>query len=304
MPAKSTYSHYKLTQAKRQTLNVNAFGGVDFSSQRLQVATHRAIDLLNFVYKDGVIQKRQGYTEVAVVPTKNYIAYPYDNGTITTTILTNTSKRFNGIWRFLAEDGEYHIIAHIGKVLFEIKDLDQPIVKFELLSSTGVSVGSDSNYYPTTYEHLDQKSMAFVGNNRLWFLGGNKFMVIGFRAGDSQLIYEPVEESQYTFIPTTTTSITYKNSIVQGRSAFDYANNMTIWRQNTCLSGTGKSADDYRRTKYYEYTLDAPLKLKHTAEDVEALKLNKNLASISTATQKELAKIHIRVEEIVIVEEE
>lgn len=301
MPKKSTYRHYDLDQAKRHSLNVNAFGGVDYSSQKLQVSSTRAVDLLNFIYKDGVIQKREGYTQKAQVPTRKYIAYP--NGG--TTILENTSKRFNGVWHFLAEDGQYHTIAHIGKVLFEIKDLDKQIVHFELLSSTGKAYGSDANLYDTTYEHLDQKSMAFVGSNKLWFLGGIKYMVIGFRAGDGKLIYEPVEESELAYVPTTTTSITYANSKAsEGRYGFDYANNMTMWRQNTCVSGTGKDEEDIRRTAYYEYTLDAPIKTPNTKSDVEALHANKTLSSISLDTQKALAKITIRVEELVRTEED
>ena len=300
MSIKNNYKHYDLNQAKRQTLNITTFGGVDFSSQKLQASSSRAIDLINFVYKDGVIQKREGYTERAQVPTIKYIPYPVTS----TAISQNESKAFNGIWRFLAEDGQYHIVAHCGKILCEIKDFDKQIVNFEVLSSTGLALGSDNKYYPTTYEHKDQKSMAFVGNNRLWFLGGEKYMVIGFRA-DGQLIYEPVEESQYTFIPTTTTTITYKNSKLSGRAAFDYANNMTMWRQNTCLSGTGKDEEDPRRTKYFEYTLDAPIKTKNTQSDVAALSLQggKILSSISTDTQKALANIRIKIEEIVTVED-
>ena len=303
MPRRSTFRHYNLNQAKRQSLNITAFGGVDFSNQKLQVSSNRAIDLINFIYKDGVIQKRQGYTQKAVVPTISYIAYPYI-GEPTTTILTNeNNKRFNGVWHFLADDGLYHTIAHIGKLLFEIKNLNGKVVQFELLSTTGQSAGSDAQMHITTYEHLDQKSMAFVGNNKLWFLGGNKYMIIGFRKGDSQLIYEPVEESDLTFVPTTTTSITYKNAIVKGRFAFDYANNLTMWRKNTCLSGVGKDEEDPRRTKYFEYTLDAPIKTPNTEADVAALRRFKSVSSISDATRRELAKITIKIEEYTKVEE-
>ena len=299
---KSTYKHYDLTASKRRSLNIASFGGVDYSSQKLQVASERAIDLLNFVYVDdgyrGTIQKRQGYTEKAVVPTVKYIKYPL-TGNSPYAISSNASeKQFNGIWHFLAEDGEYHTVAHIGKLLFEIKNLNGVVVEFDLLTTTPHATGTDLQTYETTYEHLNQKSMAFVGNNRLWFLGGNKFMLIGFRS-DGQLIYEPVEESQYTYVPTTTISITYANSAVKGRESFDYANNMTIWRKNTCLSGTGKSDEDFRRTKYFEYTLDAPIKTNKTKSDVEALALSKTLSSVSLDTQKELAKIHIKIEEIV-----
>ena len=303
---KSTYRHYDLSKQGRQTLNVAAFGGVDYSSQKLNVSTTRAIDLLNFVFASGgghsIIRKRQGYTQKAVVPTVKYIAYPYDGATPSTAILSNAgSKQFNGIWHFLAEDGNYHTVAHIGKLLFEIKNLTGAVVEFEMLTSTPHATGSDTQTYETAYEHLNQKSMAFVGNNRLWFLGGNKFMIIGFRS-DGQLIYEPVEESEYTFVPTTTISIPYANANIEsGRTAFDYANNMTIWRKNTCLSGTGKNEEDIRQTKYYEYTLDAPIKTKKTKQDVAALKNNKVLSSISLETQRELAKIHIKIEELVVV---
>lgn len=301
--AKNMYQHYKLSQSKRKVLPIAAFGGVDYSSQKLQVSPHRAVDLLNFVYKDGTIEKREGFTQLAVAPSTNYISFPL-TGTSPYKVETNT-KHFNGIWHFLAEDGEYHTVAHIGKLLYEVKELTGKIVEFHLLSKVSNVYGEDLFTHEATYEHLDQKSMAFVGNNRLWFLGGNMFMLIGFKS-DGTIIYEPVEESSYTYVPTTTIAITYANSIVKGRSGFDYANNMTMWRKNTCLSGTGKSEEDLRQTKYYEYTLDAAIKTKNSKEDVAALREHgqKIISSISDDTLRAISDIRIKIEELVTTTEE
>ena len=59
--------------------------------------------------------------------------------------------------------------------------------------------------------------------------------------GESVIQFFPVENSLLTPIPTTSISITYKNSIVSGRAQLDKANLLTMWRKNKMLSGTSKN---------------------------------------------------------------
>lgn len=300
MARDSTYRHYNLNKQGRQTLNITQFGGVDFSSQRFNVASHRAIDLQNFLYKDGIIQKRGGYEELFDIKPISYLVKSFDSSEAQSTIVNVNPVNFNGIWSFVAEDNQKHIIAHIGNLLFEITNHDNESIDFIPLSNEiATFLGSDNLPYHRYFRYEDYKSFAFVGSNRLWFLGGNKFMVIRFLS-DSTLSIMPVEDSEQTFIPTTTISIAYKNAITSGRSGLDYANLLTMWRKNTLLSGIGKKESDYTRTLYYEYTLDAPLIVPNMDSEIAnmlAVAKANRFTALSNKSKQALSQIHLIIEE-------
>lgn len=287
--AKSTYKHYNLNQSERKILNIASFGGVDLSSQRFNVATKRAIEAKNFIYRDGVIQTRHGYEQVAQVENVSYIKRDFATNNVSSdTAIKTNGKNFNGIWKFEAEDGNYHIIAHIGKLLFEVSE---DMSSFEPLSSDSLTYLGK----PVLFEYEDFLSSAFVGAKKLWFLGGNKYMVIRFK-NDGTKVVEPVDSSDDTFVPMTSIGITYKNSIVSGRALLDYPNALNVMRKNTLLSGTGKKEDENIQTEYFEYTLDGPLTTSKTNEDVIALRQAKNFNSLSDETKKKIGKISVVIE--------
>ena len=95
------------------------FSGVDYSTQRFSVNQNRAIDLNNYVYINGVIQKRRGIEQLSNVEVYDYYVKNFDDTFDFSTIKKNPTN-FNGIWSFKAEDGKRHIIAHIGRLLFEM----------------------------------------------------------------------------------------------------------------------------------------------------------------------------------------
>lgn len=242
------YKEPTIPQKNTQTTVVSKFSGLDLSTQRFNVAYYRAIDLLNYYYKDGVIQKRQGIEELNRIEPYNYI--PYTTGT--NEYKTN-GVNINGLWTFTGEDNKEHLIAHIGRLLFEIKD-DFTFVALLPTNETNVFEGK---VYHHAYEFLDYKSNAFVGSKRLYFLGGNKYMCLRFL--DSGYLIHPVENHEDTYIPTTTISITYKNSVVSSRAGLDNVNLLTKWRKNELLSGTQKNDLSEVSTDNYEYILDAPI---------------------------------------------
>ena len=269
MPVKSTYNHYNLTKQSKKTTVVANFAGVDLSSQRFNVSTSRAINIQNFLYKEGFIQKRDGYEQIFEVEPLEFIVKDFTTGN--SVELTTNGTNFNGIWKFKAEDGLWHIVAHIGCLLYEIKNIE----KIGDISITPIVNNGDENQtiagslgiYPRVYKYEDYKSSAFVGANRLWFLGGNKFMCLRFKSNGETKIY-PVanrinsgDETEDTFIPTTTIGITYANAniSVPSRSQLDYPNKLTSYRRNKLVSGIGKVESDKTQTEYYEYTLDSPL---------------------------------------------
>ena len=268
---RSSFRHYNLSQAPRKTLSIESFGGVDYSTQRFLVSNNHAIDMMNYIYKDGVIQKRNGIEEVYKVLPYKYIAKAFDDYDDTNEVKTN-EVNVNGIWKFKAEDEKVHVIAHIGKLLYEITNLDNEKIEMSpIIYEKKLVQGNDSLSYYRCYEFENYKSSAFVGGNRLWFLGGNKFMCLRFLKDsyDNTSVYLfPVENSEATPIPTTMISITYKNSIANKRASLDKVNLLTMWRKNKMISGTSKNEDEKTKTEYFEYMLDAPLVCKNKKKDM------------------------------------
>lgn len=265
----SAFKHYDLSQATRQSLTVSRFGGVDKTNDKFLVSDHRAIDSLNYIYKNGYICKRNGLEEKYKINEFHYINKPFNNIDGSNEVLSNTTN-FNGIWKFVAEDGQEHIIAHVGKILFEVLNIESSNIELSPIASKTVE-GEDGLYYHQCYEFLDQKSNAFVGGNKLWFLGGNKYMCLRFLSdgsGNTITYFFEVEDSEFTPIPITTTSIVYKNSIASGRLSLDKVNLMTQWRKNKLLSGTTKDEDENTKVSFYDYTLDAPLICKNGRKDM------------------------------------
>lgn len=248
----------------RYISSISTFSGVDYATQKFKVNQNRAIDLLNFVYKDGVIQKRQGVEELVSINPTNYIPQPFDGSEALLTednFKTNTVN-FNGIWTLTGEDNKLHIIAHIGKLLYEIKNFGTEEIDIMPISIKEVEENHNGTLYVYAYEFEDYKSSAFVGANRLYFLGGNKYMCMRFTLDENDntiISFYPIEDHPNTYIPTTTTSITYENSAIGGRASLDAVNLLQQWRKNELISGTLKKEDENTKTEYFEYILDAPL---------------------------------------------
>lgn len=268
---RTSFRHYNLNQASRKNLQISSFAGVDYSTQKFLIANNRAIDLLNYIYKDGIIQKRNGIEEIYHVKPYQYVAKSFDDND--NDLVKTNGINFNGIWKFTAEDNKEHVVAHIGNLLYEITDIDTEKIEIRaIVHGTKQVRGEDGLYYNQCYEFDNYKSSAFVGGNKLWFLGGNKYMCLRYLTneyGKSEMQFFAVENSDFTPVPTTTISITYKNSIAAGhRAALDKTNLLTMWRKNKLISGTTKNEDEKTKTPYFDYTLDSPLICKDQARDM------------------------------------
>lgn len=271
MARQSSFRHYNLDQATRYTLNITSFLGVDYSTQKFLISDGHAVDMKNFVYRGGVVQKRHGVEILFQAKPFRYIRLGWD-GESGDEVRVNCGgtesdpPRFNGMWRFTAEDGKSHIIAHIGKLLYEIKDLGKDWMDIEPFRfGTAMTKGETA---PLCYEFEDYKSSAYVGGRKLWFQGGCKFMVIRFLADGSFWLRPCADDLYVTPIPTTCVSITYKDSQASNRMALDSVNLLTKWRKNKLISGTGKNESAKSKTADYEYVLDAPLIWKSEDEDM------------------------------------
>lgn len=272
MSRKSTFEHYDLTfDKKRKVLAVNQFLGVDYNPAQLQVATNHATDILNIIYKDRVNQKRRGWEKLAQLP-NDYTYYVYDEDNDTYTQKTN-STHINAFWSFIGKDGLVYYIAHIGSILYQVTNIGRDKsfldIKFKPLVNN-VTVGQ--NTYNVAIELEDYKSSAFVGDKRLYILGGNKYFVLTADNGVFDL--REVEDDNETYIPVTTIGITYKDSPVSGITALDDVNMMTQWRRNKLVSGT--YIDDgvtLRTTRFWDFELDTNVQCKKPT-DINNIKIH------------------------------
>lgn len=251
---------------KRYTFSVSTFYGVDYSKPALQVDDSRAIDILNFLWKDGVNQKRDPWEQMAQVPLFSYYYLDADDKYEQA---TNTNEIFN-IWSFKAEDGARHIIAHVGKCLYEVLNIGSnqsfKNVTFQPLYQI---VSSNNETIKATVELKPKKVMAFISGNRLWVLGGTKFYCIRFTSATltdtwAKYLYNdnayiaPVED--FAFVPATTIAIVETDSeVTTGDVTLDAVNLLTPKRINRLLTGTvGDTV--VRTTRFHEFTLDSDIK--------------------------------------------
>lgn len=250
----------------RKTYAITFNKGLDKASLPFQADPSRALDEINYVYRDGKVQKRHGYTELINVAKTYYTIVKFD-GTKAGTFNVN-SQEWNGIWRFKGEDGIFHLIAHIGKLLYEIKESNGKWTATAITANTSTTL-HDGNIYLSCYEFESYKSVAVIGNNSLYFFGGNQLMKLRFKAGSIRT-FLPVSNGADTYIPTTTISITYENALSSGRQSYDEVNLLHDFRKNTLLSGVGYPSESSIVTEHYDYSLDSPLITRNRASDMAA----------------------------------
>ncbi len=212
--------------SSRRTFSTGSFAGVDFQEAETNLANNNAREILNIIHKDGINQTRDAWEQIA-----------------------KAEARVNCIVKFVAEDGLEHVIAHIGKFLYEIFRMGK---QFSFLDAIFTKISN--------YELEDYKSLMRVSGKRLYILGGNKYLMLRIAPG-----YElaEVEDSKYTYVPTTHIGITYKDSPVDGISGLDDVNLLTQWRKNKLVSGTYiDNGVDVRTTRFWEWELDTSIKPK------------------------------------------
>lgn len=262
MSRKTTFRSNSIVNHTRKTLLIESFVGSDLTSPQTQVSERRAIYSKNYMYRDGKVQKRFSYEQLRKPKSETFYELGFD-GTLGGSF--ENPVRMNGMWAFIAEDGETHVIAHIGYCLYEIKGITTENPTFAAIGGYSASDGR-------RYQHkfLNQRSYASVGQRKLWFLGGNRYVVVRFEEGASKASVEAVANSSLAFVPTTTIGITYKDAVTGTRTGLDYPNLMAKFRKNMLLSGVGKGTA--ATTTWYEYTLDAPILYEDEGKDMAEMK--------------------------------
>lgn len=189
----------------RRTYQIDNFFGVDYSSQKFKVNPIHSINAKNFIRRGNVLQKRYGYKQV----------------------LENKKHHFNMVADFIDNKNTKRYVASIGTSLYEIT---QSPFDLKLIKENCV---------------LDKKINSFPSNNRLYVLGGKKYLLVENNTETNNLEVFEVANSKYAYIPTTTIGITSTDSAIGKRESLDSVNLLTYWRKNSFISGTHYvSADD------------------------------------------------------------
>lgn len=282
MPIKNTFRDYTLSTPKKQTLDIVKFRGVDYNPAQLSVDNSRAVDIKNIIYKDFVNQKRNGIENCAEVPIVEY----YDE-TLDAKLDNKNSRRINGIYSFVAEDNNQHILVHAGKLLFEVTNLG---ANFSFTQAKWNCIGrivyrNGFNYF-VCKEFNDDFSSGFVGSKKLYILDGIKYRTV--RLKDLNFVVEDVEDSENTYIPTTTVgiSIGWKEKTSEGSTyaeftpskptPLDDVNMLTQWRKNKLVTGVYLENDfSFKESKFFEYKLDTSIRPKKNS-DINDIKVTIN----------------------------
>ena len=264
------YSNFRSYSASfkssKRTLRVLNFLGNDFTNVMTNVNYQRGIHSRNYMWISGMAQKRYGYEVIARIGKEYFYPIDYETGEASETAKENPN-RFNAIWNFVADDGENHAIAHIGHLLYEIKWIGEFPTLVPIFETRGLKDNC-------SYELTDYRSFATAGQKRLWICGGEKFLMLSYKkkAGSWYPVLEQVANSDYAYVPTTSIAITYNDAKVASRSALDYPNLLSAFRQNLLLGGVGKSENTISNQPFFEYVLDAPI-VPRNEEDMFKMEL-------------------------------
>lgn len=256
----------------RSVFNITFDKGLDKASRPFEGDPSRALDALNYVYDDGRVRKRSGHNHLLNIAPIRYYAVGFD-GSVNPTLSTN-GTRINGLWNFKAEDGKRHFIAHVGKLLCEIKQDGERWLAEPIEADTQVASYADGNY-PKCYEFEDYRSVAVIGGYSLYFFGGNKYMRLRYNPANSVTYrtFEPVEDGAGTYIPTTTISIPYERARADVRQSLDEVNLLNRKRRNELISGVGYPDGAEGLPKYYEYVLDSPIVCADRIKDMAEFRI-------------------------------
>ena len=212
-------------------LILDSFLGIDASKSEYEIHKSRATDMINLISIAGVNHKRKGYHERAQFePT---IIIENEN-----TILLN--NKINGIYQLGRSD---ELIVHAGSDLWRIRINNSKPLEPE---KTKLAV-------PAGVEILDAPSWGVYNKEILYlFVGAYLYYYNGE-------LHQSVNNYEYTYIPTTTSSIDAEGVAEDDRKRIDFEdfNILTKWRINS-LQGKAKtsSGTELDRTYYLDDSID------------------------------------------------
>lgn len=200
----ATNNFFKTTgiQAReRKMLTINDFGGIDYMSNPLAISVSRAVEMKNFIKRDGVNQKRRGWTQVSTLKDEN-----------------GNPLIIRNIWNFVAsyEEGLHPtemIVAYTSNGKFWTPSsrhnlLDVDTSKYEQIEWIELHIwnGDEGNI---ELDLPDKELQAFVSDNKLFILTGVKYLIC-YLSPESNDLRITLAENPYeieTYIPTVLTGV-------------------------------------------------------------------------------------------------
>lgn len=192
----------------RQTITLDNFKGVDFSSSPLMVASNRASDMKNFINEYGVNRKRNGWNEIIRIK---------DNG---------VDLRINGIFNY-NNLGTKKTIVHAGTKFYELILQNE---EYSVIDITNTCTYSEAALQLNRIK--DQRSQCFIQDGRMFIIGCGDFLVYGTWDNGQSYQLRRVFNNEDTYIPTTTISIDSDDVVDNTRDTLEAVNMLTNKRIN------------------------------------------------------------------------
>lgn len=221
-------------------MSVDSLMGVDYTSSALNITDYHATEINNFLKKNNVLQKRNGYLQIS-------------------------EYEFNGIWECNYK-GAKIIIAHIGSDFYRVMDLD----KFDNSDNNYIQLTNVEGDTSTKINGInDSPSFAVFANDRLYILCGT-YIVLKFTTNDSnQVVIKPykVYDDDDTYIPTVIKGVTFSTNDLVNQRSLDDINLMS----SKIIIGMTSLASANIEAKYNDYTTQVsriynfPYKAKHNS---------------------------------------
>lgn len=177
----SNYSAPALFEKK-----LESFRGVDYSNATLSIAPNRSPSAINWVYRDGLNQKRNGYKQFA-----------YHSGKI------------NGYWEFRDSSLNVHRIMHCGTSFYEVTPSSSILVGAtynELTITYRPSYYSQNEWNEYISQVKNEKSFGIVRGDRLYIFAG---IMLVYGKWNNTWELRAVRDNIDTYIPVVTTNIDY-----------------------------------------------------------------------------------------------
>ena len=180
----------------RQSVTLDGFLGVDYSSSPMRVSRSRATDLQNLIIEDGIVRKRHGWRE----------------------ILKLSSEKINGIYDF-SRAGVY--IVHAGCDIYAVKKDNSGYDNLDPNAEFGIT---------------DVPSYFYYYDDALYILCGNLLVCNYDKDSKTCSLKAAIGENSAAYIPATTISINAQGDGDGKSEFFESANLLTPYRKNMLLA--------------------------------------------------------------------
>ncbi len=251
--ARTRFESVSGTNYYNKELNISGFSGVDASTPVLSTNNNHPIDMLNYIPKDNVLQKRLGYENI------------FDS---------ELNDSIYNIWKL---DNSYFVHCGSGLYLLMFKDVKLGFV------AGNIKIGSALKYsdYDEVVKIAPQTVSASISNSKLYIAGGIKYLRVFYK--DGALRVEKVED--YAYVPTTITGITSSESKSNSGVTLDSVNLLSNRVKNELVTGfTADKTAVINRPQHYQ--LNLPINKENKKDINISLKYNDEFFSGLTFSTK------------------